>query len=63
VNEKGYDDNGKLYVEVDEKLYRPSEVPYLHGDYNEINEKLGWVPKAKFTELVRLMVKNDIADN
>jgi GDPmannose 4,6-dehydratase len=63
VNEKGYDDNGRLYVEVDEKLYRPSEVPYLHGDYNEINEKLGWTPKAKFTELVRLMVKNDIADN
>ena len=57
--EKGYDQNNKLRVEVNPKFFRPVEVPYLHGDHSKITEKLGWTPKTKFKELVRLMVEHD----
>ncbi|MDO8623141.1 MAG: GDP-mannose 4,6-dehydratase [archaeon] len=58
--EKGYDDQGNLLVKVNEKYYRPVEVPYLQGDHSKITEKLGWEPKVKFKELVKIMVENDI---
>ena len=57
--EKGYDDNWKLIVETNEQFYRPVEVPYLQGDHSKIKEKLGWVPKTKFKDLVKIMMEND----
>ena len=48
------------YVEIDKKLYRPSEVPYLRGDCSKANRLLGWVPDTTFEELVKKMVTNDI---
>lgn len=57
--EKGYDQDGKLRVEVNPKFFRPVEVPYLHGDYDKIKNKLGWTPVTKFKELVRIMVEHD----
>ena len=62
-DEKGYDQHNKLRVEVNAKFYRPVEVPYLHGDHTKITEKLGWKPKTKFKELVKLMVESDMNDN
>jgi len=60
IEEKGYNkDTGELIVEVNKKWYRPVEVPYLHGDHSKIKEKLGWEPKTKFKELVRIMMEND----
>jgi len=62
-DEKGYDDaTNELLVEVNEKWYRPVEVPYLHGDHSKIKEKLGWEPKTKFKELVKLMIEGDKID-
>lgn len=59
--EKGYDKvSGELLVEVNEKWYRPVEVPYLHGDHSKIKEKLGWTPKTKFKELVKIMIESDL---
>jgi GDPmannose 4,6-dehydratase len=60
VNEKGYDVNtGKLLVQVDEKYFRPSEVDNLLGDYSKAKEVLGWEPKIKFKELVKIMMEFD----
>lgn len=47
------------YVEVDARLYRPHEVPYLLGDYSKARKELGWEPKVKFRELARMMYDSD----
>mgnify|MGYP000445089549 CR=1 FL=1 len=46
-------------VEIDPSLYRPSEVHLLRGDYSKAKEKLGWEPKTKFSDLVKLMCENE----
>jgi GDPmannose 4,6-dehydratase len=48
------------YVEFDERYLRPSEVDVLIGDASRAKQKLGWVPKTSFDELVRIMVDADI---
>jgi len=50
----------KEYVEFDEKYLRPAEVDLLIGDYSKANKKLGWEPKTKFKDLVKIMVDADI---
>ena len=50
----------KKYVEIDPRYYRPAEVDLLIGDYSKAKKKLGWEPKTKFADLVRLMVDADI---
>ena len=49
------------YVEIDPKYYRPAEVDVLIGDASKAKKQLGWVPKTKFPELVRIMTDADIA--
>lgn len=48
------------YVEIDARYFRPAEVDYLLGDPTKIKEKLGWEPKIKFKELVKLMYEHDV---
>tara|TARA_R110000744_G_scaffold236501_1_gene354069 strand:- start:659 stop:961 length:303 start_codon:yes stop_codon:yes gene_type:complete len=48
------------YIEIDEKLRRPFEVPYLRGDSSKAKYDLGWEPKVTFEELIDKMVINDI---
>jgi GDPmannose 4,6-dehydratase len=48
------------YVEIDPGYFRPAEANYLLGDAGKIREKLGWQPKIKFKELVRLMYEHDL---
>lgn len=48
------------YVEIDERLFRPHEVPLLLGDPTKAREKLGWEPKVKFKELARMMYDEDL---
>src|SRR5439155_7950102 len=50
----------KKRVEVDPRYYRPAEVDVLMGDYSKAKRKLGWQPKTKFDDLVKLMVDADI---
>jgi GDPmannose 4,6-dehydratase len=52
----------KKYVAIDEKYFRPAEVELLLGDPTKAKNKLGWVPKVTFKELVKMMVDADIAD-
>ncbi|MCB0407242.1 MAG: GDP-mannose 4,6-dehydratase [Bdellovibrionales bacterium] len=48
------------FVEIDERYFRPTEVDLLIGDATKAKEKLGWVPKTSFEELVHLMVRSDL---
>jgi GDPmannose 4,6-dehydratase len=48
------------YVEVDPALLRPADVNTLCGDATKAREKLGWTPKVRFEELVKMMVDADL---
>jgi GDPmannose 4,6-dehydratase len=48
------------YVEVDQKYFRPAEVDLLIGDPSKAKKILGWEPKVKFKDLVKMMVDADI---
>jgi GDPmannose 4,6-dehydratase len=48
------------YVEVDERLRRPSEVQTLTGNYDKAARVLGWRPKVHFNDLVNMMVDSDL---
>ncbi|QUC64794.1 GDP-mannose 4,6-dehydratase [Nitrosopumilus sp. K4] len=41
--------------------FRPLDVQYLQGDYSKAKKKLNWKPKTKFSELVKIMVNEDIS--
>lgn len=58
-SEIGISDSGKVLVEIDKKYYRPAEVDVLLGNPAKAKQKLGWEPRVKFGELVRLMVEHD----
>ena len=49
------------YVEVDKRFLRPLDVNFLQGDYSKAKKKIGWEPKMKFNELVKIMVKEDLS--
>jgi GDPmannose 4,6-dehydratase len=50
----------KKYVEIDPKYYRPAEVDFLLADAKKAKEKLGWQPKTKFEDIVKIMLKHDL---
>ncbi len=52
--------NWEDHVEVSEKYMRPSEVDLLLGDPTKAKEKLGWVAKTKYKDLVKIMVDADM---
>ena len=50
----------RKYVEIDKLYCRPAEVDLLIGDASKAKKLLGWEPKTRFKDLVRLMVDADI---
>jgi len=61
LKEKGIDLNtGKTIIEIDPIYFRPAEVNILIGDYSKAKKKLGWKPKVKFKELVKIMTLSDL---
>ena len=61
IDEKGYDAaSGKCIVAVDPRYFRPTEVETLLGDPTKAKEKLGWVPKITFEDMVAEMVREDL---
>lgn len=48
------------YLEIDKRFLRPLDVPALKGDYSKARDKLGWEPKIKFNEIVKLMMKAEL---
>jgi GDPmannose 4,6-dehydratase len=53
--------NWKKYVAIDPRYYRPAEVEHLVADTRKARTKLGWKAKTKFKELVKLMVRAELA--
>lgn len=51
--------SGQEVVGIDPRYFRPTEVDLLIGDYSKAREKLGWEPKTRFKELVKIMVEAD----
>jgi GDPmannose 4,6-dehydratase len=49
------------YVEIDQRYFRPAEVDLLIGNAAKAKKQLGWEPRTRFKDLVRLMVDADIA--
>jgi GDPmannose 4,6-dehydratase len=49
----------RQYVEIDPRYFRPAEVEVLIGDAKKAREKLGWQPKIKFKDLVKIMIDAD----
>ena len=60
LDEKGFDESGKCIVRVDPSYFRPTEVESLLGDPSKAKNKLGWVPRISFEELVQEMVREDL---
>lgn len=48
------------YVEIDPRLFRPTEVDLLLGDASKAKRVLGWEPTVKFPELVKMMVDAEL---
>ncbi len=48
------------HVELDPRFNRPSEVHNLRGNAAKADRLLGWRPKTRFKELVRIMVEADL---
>ncbi len=49
----------KKYVEIDERLFRPHEVPKLLGNSSKARDKLGWRPEVQFEDLAKMMYEQD----
>jgi len=48
------------YVDYDARYERPAEVELLIGDPAKAKKQLGWEPKVKFRELVKIMTEADL---
>ena len=62
VNEVGLTDEGRTVVRVSKEFFRPLESDNYMADYSKAKKILGWKPKTKFKDLVRIMVENDLND-
>ena len=47
-------------IKIDPRYFRPTEVETLLGDASKAKEKLNWVPKISFEQLVKEMVEEDL---
>lgn len=54
--------DAKLYVEVDQRFYRPVEPVALCGNFSRLNEVTGWQPRTTFNEVITTMVQHDLAE-
>jgi GDPmannose 4,6-dehydratase len=48
------------YIKIDSRYLRPAEVDVLLGDFSKAHKNMGWKPRTSFSELVKIMVNNDI---
>lgn len=52
--------DGQMIISVDPRYFRPAEVETLLGDPTKAKEKLGWVPKIGFDQMVVEMMEHDL---
>ena len=52
--------NGEDIIKIDPRYFRPTEVDTLLGDSSKAKDKLNWIPKISFEQLVKEMIDNDL---
>lgn len=52
--------NYENYVEIDPRLFRLNEVPFLKGNPSKARSVLGWKPTCTMQELAKSMFDNDL---
>ena len=52
----------KLVVKIDPRYLRPSEVDLLIGNYSKAKKILGWEPKTKLPDLLKIMIDDNLND-
>jgi len=61
---KGLDEVGSIdgqdIIKIDPRYFRPTDVETLLGDASKAKEKLNWVPKISFENLVKEMIDEDL---
>ena len=59
-NEYAVDQNSnKIIVKKNKEFFRPTDVFSLKGNSSKAKRELGWYPRTKFKELVKIMVEAD----
>ncbi len=53
---------GQVYVKVDPKYFRPTDVNELRGDASKAKRELKWRPKTNFNQLVAEMMQSDLKE-
>ena len=60
IHEKGIcAESGRIYVRIDSKFFRLSEVDDLLGDSHFAQQQLGWYPRTSFDSLIKEMMDHD----
>lgn len=63
LDETGKDrDSGEVFVRVDPRYFRPTEVDFLLGDSSKARNSLGWEPEFSFEQMVTSMVQEDLKE-
>lgn len=57
--EIGKDTKGNVVVRVSKDFFRPVEKVNRCGNISKIKDRLGWEPRTRFEDLVRMMVEAD----
>ena len=60
LNEKAFDENGKVIIKIDKKYFRPTEVDALLGDASKARKILAWKPKVNIHELIKEMISYEL---
>jgi len=57
---KSLDLDYRKYLVIDQKFFRPHDVPYLRGDSTKAFKTFGWKPKVDLDQLAKMMVDGDM---
>ena len=60
AKEEYLDENGNTVIAINQRYLRPTEVDLLLANPIKAKNKLGWAPKIKFKDLIKIMVDSDL---
>lgn len=60
VNEIGMSEDVKTLMKVSREIFRPLESDNYGGDCWKARKKIGWEPRTKFGDLVKIIVESDL---
>ena len=52
--------NNSTIIKINPKLFRPTDVNILQGNFNKARKKLHWKPKVGLNELIKIMVQEEL---